>query len=243
MRAQSGYTASVARPRPTSAPRMPATLDPDQKERRHHGGARRHEQEEPTRVAGRQRGLIVGQDDGLRDLRAGHQHDDGARGMEARVIEQLDQRDADEGQQQEHRDRAAAQGDPHQLELLEVRGRGVRRAVAVERDQHPASDGAGEQQRKAREEVAEIVDAEQFERQVLAKDEPVALGDQKAADGAQEYPLAEVNEVVTRLRLPAKAVAVARQQQVGQRRASRRWRTPLLPPATRSSRSTRQGRP
>ena len=49
----------------------------------------------------------------------------------------------------------------------------------------------------------------------LPRIEPVALGDQKAADGAQEYPLAEVNEVMTRLRLPAKAVAVARQQQVG----------------------------
>ena len=166
--------------------------------------------------AGGERGLIVGHHDGLRNLCAGKGDDNRTGGVEAGIIEQVDERDPDVGHHEEQRHRAAVQCDPHQLELLEVRLGLHRRAIAIQGYQHPRGNRSGQEQRKAREEVCEIVDAERAEREVLAQDQLVPLRDDETADRAEKDPFAEVDELVAGLGLPAEAVAVTRQGQVGE---------------------------
>ena len=163
-------------------------------------------------------------------LDGGDQHHDRPRRLEARIVEHADQRNAEEHHHQQEPDDAAGETEPHQPELAEVLGRGRRRPVPVERDQHPADNRAAEQQRKARQEIADVVDAEQVEREVLAEDDAVALGDHEAADGAEKDPLAEVHQLVAGLAPPNGSGSAVRA--TARSRATSLAAVPTMPPMT-----------
>ena len=86
------------------------------------------------------------------------------------------------------------------------------RFLAVDGDQDLARHNPAQKHRERGEEEADIVDAERVERQEFPDQDLVGLAEDKAADGGEKDPFAEVDQFLRSRSLPTEAVARARQE-------------------------------